>query len=227
MKILVTGSSSGLGKCVAQVFAQNQHDVYGISRSLSSVNLKKQVVCDFLNISEIKNSLSELLQDTDEIDYVFLNAGTLGELSKINNSAPEQSLDHYKINVLSNKILLDFLISKKTIGKVICVSTGAINKSYYGWGLYTMHKACLKKMIDVYAEENPKINFLSLAPGLVKTKMQDYIYGISTTQIPSVGKFKEAYKNMQKPEECANKIYKNLKEIFESPKDRFTDLRDI
>ncbi len=143
MKILVTGSSSGLGKCVAQVFAQNQHDVYGISRSLSSVNLKKQVVCDFLNISEIKNSLSELLQDTDEIDYVFLNAGTLGELSKINNSAPEQSLDHYKINVLSNKILLDFLISKKTIGKVICVSTGAINKSYYGWGLYTMHKEIL------------------------------------------------------------------------------------
>jgi hypothetical protein len=90
-----------------------------------------------------------------------------------------------------------------------------------------MHKTCLKKMIDIYAEENPNIDFLSLAPGLVKSKMQDYIYSVDASKIPSVSKFKKAYKDMQTPEQCANKIYKSLDSIFDVSKDRFTDLRDI
>ncbi len=227
MKILITGSSSGLGKCLAEVFTGNHHDVYGISRSLSSINAIKEVTCDFLNINEIENRLSKLLDGVDKIDYAFLNAGTLGELSKINTLGSEEAINHYKINVLSNKILLDFLLSNKTIKKVICISTGAINKSYYGWGFYTMHKACLKKMIDIYAEENPSTDFLSLAPGLVKSKMQDYIYSIDESEIPSVSKFKNAYKGMQTPSQCAKKIYENLDLIFKVSKDGFTDLRDI
>lgn len=227
MQILITGSSSGLGKCLAEVFTGNHHDVYGISRSLSSINAIKEVECDFLNINEIENSLSKLLHGVDEIDYAFLNAGTLGELSKINTLGSEEAINHYKINVLSNKILLDFLLSNKIIKKIICISTGAIHKSYYGWGFYTMHKTCLKKMIDIYAEENPNIDFLSLAPGLVKSKMQDYIYSVDASKIPSVSKFKKAYKDMQTPEQCANKIYKSLDSIFDVSKDRFTDLRDI
>ena len=77
------------------------------------------------------------------------------------------------VNFLSNKIIIDyFLIKKIEVNNIIYISSGAALKPKYAWGSYCISKAATKMMIDIYAEENKKINFINLAPGLIKSKMQ-------------------------------------------------------
>jgi len=71
--------------------------------------------------------------------------------------------------------------------------------------------------------EYPDVNFLSLAPGLIKTNMQSLIQTYNEEDIPSVKKFKDAYDVMQTPEECAEIIYDNIDSLSSG----FFDLREI
>ena len=50
--ILITGTSSGLGFSLANVFKENGHNVYGISRSETGLGIK-QIQCDFNNLDKV------------------------------------------------------------------------------------------------------------------------------------------------------------------------------
>ena len=85
----------------------------------------------------------------------------------------------------------------------------------------------MKQLIGCYSLEHPKVRFLSLAPGLVKTKMQESIVKYDVEKIPSVKKFQEAYNTMQTSDECAKKIYNNLNSILLNKENTFYDMRNI
>ena len=60
MKVLVTGTSQGIGKAIAELFLENNHQVIGIDRQESSINHKcyQHYVCDirdYEKLPEIKN----------------------------------------------------------------------------------------------------------------------------------------------------------------------------
>ena len=157
---------------------------------------------------------------------MFLNAGILGQLTPVSQISLYDYQEAFNINVWSNKIIIDKLIKNSKVKNVVCISSGAASKGYYGWSLYCSTKAAMKQLMSCYAIENPEVNFLSLAPGLVKTKMQDEIHQYDEKDVPSVKKFKEAYETMQTPDECAKKIYENLDLILEQ-KQNFFDLRNL
>src|SRR5690625_6916597 len=63
----------------------------------------------------------------------------------------------------------------------------------YGWGGYSLSKEALNNLITLYAEEMPNTHFLSLAPGLVDTDMQEYLCGeVDSAEFPSVQKLRDA-----------------------------------
>ena len=211
--VLITGTSSGLGEALARQFL-NHSNVYGI------VGLTKSEICDFATLDTMGTHLERLTDGVDCFDYVVLNAGILGDLKPVSQITIEEYRNALNINVWSNKILLDHVLSKCRVKNVIAISSGAATKTYFGWSLYCCSKAAFK-------HEHKAVNFVSLAPGLVKSKMQDKIYGYDELQIPSVKKFKEAYDNMPTPDECAQKIVRNLDEIYTKKENGFFDLRSL
>lgn len=73
MKVLVTGTSQGIGKAIAELFLENNHQVIGIDRQESSINHKcyQHYVCDirdYEKLPEIKN-----------VEILINNAGTQNE----------------------------------------------------------------------------------------------------------------------------------------------------
>ena len=70
--ILITGTTSGLGKSLESIFAENGYSVTSMNRSM----------CDFSLLEEVKISINKILRTVDNFKYVFLNAGTFACIMK-------------------------------------------------------------------------------------------------------------------------------------------------
>lgn len=221
-KVLITGTTSGLGASLLKVYNEQGYSVQSIDRK----------DCDFKKLDQVQQAVDSCIKVDRFIDitnnykYVFLNAGILGELLPVKDISLYDYQEVFNVNVWANKLIIDELLKTKAVKNIICISSGAASKGYYGWSLYCATKAAIKQLMSCYAIENPEVSFLSLAPGLVKTKMQDEIQQYDEKDIPSVKKFKDAYDTMQTPDECAEKIYKNLDSILNQKQD-FFDLRNL
>lgn len=215
-KILISGASSGLGKSLALKLLENNNSIYCIGRSVLKDKNIRSVKCNFKNPNNIKKKLSILI-NTKKLDYVFLNAGILGKIKRIQNISLNEIFEIYKINVMANKEILDFIIKKKIKTKLIIgISSGAALSPKIGWYLYCSSKAAFKFLIESYASEDKKRKYINISPGLIKTKMQNQICRIDEKKISSVKKFKLLNKKNKVPlpdevaENILNTVY-NLK----------------
>lgn len=80
MRILITGSSSGIGKKVAEMFLQKGHQVFGIDLNASSI--KDTNYTHFVADIKDKNALPEI----ENIDIIFNNAGLQNSQDDIANN---------------------------------------------------------------------------------------------------------------------------------------------
>lgn len=71
MKILITGSSQGIGKATAELFLNNGHEVIGLDRQDSTI------VHD--NYTHITQDIRDVLPEIEDIDILINNAGTQNE----------------------------------------------------------------------------------------------------------------------------------------------------
>lgn len=73
MKILITGTSQGIGKAIAMLFLDNGHSVTGIDRMQSSI--------EHDNYTHIVNDVRDIdsLPEINDIDILINNAGTQNE----------------------------------------------------------------------------------------------------------------------------------------------------
>lgn len=227
MNILITGVSSGLGYELAKKFIANGDNVYGTSRRSTDLNIE-HLKCDFNDLFNLALQFDNFVTDIPEFDIIILNAGMLGELEVGSNLQIHQFEEIFKTNVLANKVILDTLMHKNIkMQQVIGISSGAALKSYHGWSLYCTTKAAFKQLLSCYADETPDIHFTSLAPGIIKTSMQDYIYNVNESKIPSVKKFKQMYGNMDSAEVVAKKIFDYIPNLLELNSGDYFDLRNV
>ena len=137
----------------------------------------------------------------------------------------------FTINTWANKVIIDYMIMNNIeVKQVVAISSGASQKTYTGWGEYSISKAALNMMIQVYAEEHPDIHFLSVSPGPVDTPMQDYINkNIDGRKYKWKKKFSDMKKNNDLPE--ASWVADNLHQIMPTLKKyksgSFLDLRNL
>jgi len=226
MNVLITGTSSGLGYELAKQFISKGDAVYGMSRRKSDLNIT-QLQCDFkdIDIHLLQQWINKL---PTQIDLIILNAGMLGDIDTLDNLSIQSFNEIFMVNVLANKILLDCIRNSNIdVKQVIGISSGAALKTYYGWSLYCCSKAAFKQLISTYAQEWHETHFISLAPGIVKTDMQKYIYKLDEKEIPSVKKFKQMFNNMETPDIVAKRIIEYLPDLSILNSGCYFDLRDI
>lgn len=225
--ILITGCSSGLGLCLTNIYLENGYKVYGISRNKPDISNENFIFksFDLSKTALIKQELVDFITNIKKLECVFLNAGILGMIKHLKDISIEELNQVYNLNVYSNKELLDILM-QIDVKNIIVISSGASKNGYKGWGSYSLSKAGVNMLVNLYSNEMPNSKIIALAPGVIKTPMTDYIrFEIDENIFPSVKKLNEGI--IQTPKEAAIKITNLINRIDEFKSGTYVDIRDI
>ena len=225
--IIITGCSSGLGLALTNYYLQKNYKVFGISRKKPDITNTNFIhkSFDLSNISKIKEELSTFILDIKEIDTVFLNAGMLGKIKILSELSIQKLNEVYTLNVYANKEIFDILMNTK-VKNILVISSGASKNGYKGWGSYSLSKAGVNMLVNLYSNEMLNTKILALAPGVIKTPMTDYIrFELDENIFPSVKKLNEGL--VQTPEETALKIDNLINKIDEYKSGTYVDIREI
>ena len=225
--ILITGCSSGLGLALTNLYLQKGFKVYGISRTKPKIQNDNFIYKEFdlANIEQIKPSLQEFIQNIHDIEIVYLNAGMLGEIKASVDLEVSQLKEVYELNVYANKKLLD-IFSTINVNNIIAISSGASVNGSKGWASYSLSKAGVNMLINLYAKELLNTKLLAVAPGVIETPMTDYIrFDINDEEFPSAKRLKESH--IQKPKEAAQRLHDLVINIDKFTSGDFIDVRNI
>ena len=180
--IVITGASSGLGECLSNSFSKN-FNIINISRTMSAS--KYNIIANLENLSNLKQKLE---MNSFKHDLCILNAGTMGSIGSACKISNKEFLQAFKINVLANKIIIDWSIlndCKNFIG----ISSGAATKNYDGWLNYCVTKSAFRTMLLQYQKDLPKFNFKLINPGILSTDMNKKIKALDVNLYPDMNKF--------------------------------------
>ena len=225
--ILITGCSSGLGLALTKYYLKKEYKVYGISRKKPSITNENFIhkSFDLSQVSKIKSKLTDFIKDINNLETVFLNAGMLGKIKILQELSIDEMNEVYSLNVYANKELLDILMQIK-VNNVLVISSGASKTGYKGWGSYSLSKAGVNMLVNLYSNEIANIKILAVAPGVIKTPMTDYIrFEIDENIFTSAKKLNEGI--VQTPEETAIKIDELINRVDEFESGSYVDVRQI
>ena len=225
--ILITGCSSGLGLALTNYYLQKGFKVFGISRNKPDIKNENFIhkSFDLSNISKIKEELSTFILDIKEINTVFLNAGMLGKIKILSELSIQELNEVYALNVYANKELLDILM-QIDVKNIFIISSGASKTGYKGWGSYSLSKAGVNMLVNLYSNEMFNTKIIALAPGVIKTPMTDYIrFELDENIFTSAKKLNEGL--VQTAFETAIKIDAFINRIDEFETGSYVDIRQI
>ena len=207
--IVITGASSGLGECLYKSFSES-YNVINISRTKSASEYN--IITNLNDLSGLKQKLE---MKKVKHDLCILNAGTMGKIGSATQIKDEEILEALKINVLANKIIIDWSIlngCKYFIG----ISSGAATKNYDGWLNYCVTKSAFRSMLLQYQKYLPKLNFKLISPGILNTYMNKKIKALDVALYPDMSKFHQT--PAVNPQKAADLIYQKHRDYFNSDK---------
>ena len=179
--IVITGTSRGIGFELAQLFANNNHNVLALSRNSNPIESLQHknitaISIDLSNDNDLKKVSEFVEKNWKQVDVIIHNAGML-----INKPFTELTstdyLEVYKVNVFAvaelTKIMIPFL--NKGSHVVTVSSMGGIQGSlkFPGLAAYSSSKGAVITLSELLAEEYKEqgISFNVLALGAVQTEM--------------------------------------------------------
>jgi len=180
--ILITGVSSGIGHALCNYYLQDGSRVLGMSRRTPEDLVTHPGFTfgrvDLNDAAGIDAALEKLLSGTQSLSLVVLNAGVLGQFGDLAAAEHADLVQTMQVNVWANTTLLNGIFGRGiAIQQVVAISSGAAVNGHRGGSGYSISKAALNMLVQLYALEQPTTHFCALAPGLVDTAMQDQLCG--------------------------------------------------
>lgn len=189
---LITGASKGIGRAIAEMYAEAGAKVVVSSRKQEAVDavvneIKSKgqeasaVACNVGDASDIKRLVDETVKQYGTIDILVNNAAANPSFAPMIDT-PETAFDKImNVNVKGpfelSKLVYPIMKAKKS-GSVINMSSVGGLKPEPGLGIYSMSKAALisltKVMAKEWGEDNIRVNVI--CPGLIKTKFSEALW---------------------------------------------------
>lgn len=200
--VVITGASRGLGLGLACLLAAQRVPLVltarsplpldSIARTLRTAGAVVQAcvadAADDRAMSDAFDAASRL----GPLGAIVNNAGVLepiGPVAELDLHAFENALRTNLIGVLvGTRLALAHRSPDHTL-RIVNVASGAAIHPYAGWAAYCSSKAAVSMLTRVTAVENPDAIAVSVAPGIIETRMQRVIRATPATRFPAVDRF--------------------------------------
>lgn len=209
---IITGTSKGLGASIAANFLANEVNVIGIARHANKEleeianqagTTYQHFCCDLANIDQLKDTFSKVTTQvfTKKTSYVYLinNAATVNPIDTANNHKLEEVQAHMQINTIAPMMTTSLLLKEANQNNtqviIANVSSGAADRSTFGWSAYGASKAGLNRYTETVALEQKALGtnhkVILLDPSIMDTEMQGDIRSATKEQFEEIEQFKQ------------------------------------
>lgn len=175
--IVITGTSNGIGKVLAEYFASRGHRVYGLSRSSSKATFYTDLPCDITDKDSIQKAIETIMEKEKNIHLLINNAGR-GMVGPIEDATKEEIHMLFDLNLIGSIQMMQAVLPnmrQNKYGQIINISSIGSEMGLPFRGLYSASKSALDKTTEAMRYEviSWNIQICSLHLGDIKTNIAE------------------------------------------------------
>ena len=176
-KVLVTGSSDGIGRSITVSLLNSGAKVIGLARDHSKFNPETKnyikYKTDFSNEEILLNTIAKIIKDHTDLDCLVSNAG-FGKFGTLETFSTKEINDFIFTNLTSHMILTNKILphlKKIRKGNIIFIGSESALKGGKNGSLYSAAKFGLRGFSQSIREEScsKNIHVSLINPGMVRT----------------------------------------------------------
>jgi 3-oxoacyl-[acyl-carrier protein] reductase len=194
MRLLLTGSSTGIGRSLAERLLGRGHQVWGLARSdqgdFAAQNPGFRASrCDLAEWSQVSAAAAEVARAWDSLDGVVACAGVQGEIGPALTADPEKWSATVRANLdgtyFTLRAFAPLLARAPRRAKVVCFSGGGATKSRPHFSAYGAAKTAIVRLVETIAEEERSRPFdiNVLAPGAINTRLTEEVLALGPSVV--------------------------------------------
>jgi len=194
MNVLVTGSSTGIGRALVLRLLDRGHHVWGVARSdqtdlVSHARAFRASPCDVASWPEISRCAAEVAAAWPYLDALVTCAAVQGEVGRTLDADPARWSATVRTNLDGTFHALrafDALLGRAPRrAKVVCFSGGGATKPRPRFSAYGVAKTGVVRLVETIAEEERSRAFdiNAIAPGAIATRLTDEVIALGPTVV--------------------------------------------
>lgn len=191
MNILLTGSSTGIGRALAARLLARGHHVWGLARSDQSDFAAQHPTfhasrCDVASYADVARAASEVSAAFPHLDALITAAGLQGEIGRTLAADPANWSATVRANLdgtfYAVRAFADLLarVPAPRRAKIVCFSGGGATKPRSHFSAYGVAKTGVVRLVETIAEEerDRPLDINALAPGAINTRLTDEVLAL-------------------------------------------------
>lgn len=183
-KVLVTGSTQGIGKALAAAFVKEGYqvcvhcskDMEKAERVRREIGASGAVVCDLSNIDEVNG----LYEKTGAVDCLVLNASV--QYKQLWTQITDETFDEqFDVNVKSTLKLMQAYYPKMQengFGRIVTIGSVNQYRQHRELAVYSATKCAVMKLVEIVAKEVAPfgVTVNNVSPGAIATPRNESVY---------------------------------------------------
>jgi NAD(P)-dependent dehydrogenase (short-subunit alcohol dehydrogenase family) len=188
MKILITGTSSGIGRFLADHLASSAHQVWGVARSSQSdleASARSRALsfissqCDVADWPQVAAMAAQVEGRWSSLDALVCCSGVQSPIGPAMTADPLEWSRNIRVNLDGTffpiRALHHLLLKGAPRAKVICFSGGGSTSPRPNFSAYAAAKCAVVRLVENLAHEwqAQPVDINAVAPGAIYTKMTE------------------------------------------------------
>ena len=197
MHLVLTGSSTGIGRALAVRLLSRGHHVWGLARSDQSdfaalYPAFRHTRCDVSDYSAVAAATSAYAAAWPQLDGVICAAGLQGEIAPALTADPLKWSTTVRANLdgtyFALRAFAPLLLNRPAFSsraKIVCFSGGGATKARANFSAYGVAKTALVRLVETIADENrdQPLDINALAPGAINTRLTDEVLALGPSVV--------------------------------------------
>lgn len=178
MRIVITGTSSGIGRHLAEQLAAQGHEIWGLARSVQQAAFATSV-CDVADWAQVESARDAVAEAWPQVDALICAAAIQGAVSPAMSADPRLWSETVRVNLDGTFFAIHafwgLLRAGNRRAKIICFSGGGATKARPNFSAYAASKTGVVRLVENLAVEwsGLAVDINVIAPGAINTAMTE------------------------------------------------------